>query len=135
MDEYKTQHLEFIQNNIARMNTNSFHIKGLEISVVSTFYAIYASTSNDYLIFFGIIPTFLFWLLDTYYSLLERKFRGIYDVVAGIKEDVVIKPYEMPLHLFNEGKYSFWATFWSKTIAWFYGMIALPLLLIGLLLK
>ncbi len=131
MDEYKAQHLEFIQNNIARMNTNSFHIKGIEITVISAFFAIYASTSNDYFIFWGIVPTLLLWFLDTYYSLLERKFRGIYDAVAGIKEDVVIKPYEMPLHLFNAGKYCFWATFWSKTVACFYGIIAFSLLLIG----
>jgi len=34
------QHLEFIQNVITRMNTNSFQIKGMAITIVSALIAI-----------------------------------------------------------------------------------------------
>ena len=63
MEEEKRQHLEFIQNVITRMNTNSFQIKGLAITIVTALMAIYASTKNVAFIFLGIPPTFLFWFL------------------------------------------------------------------------
>ena len=65
--EEKRQQLEFIQNIITRMNTNSFPIKGIAITIVSALLAIYASTQNVFFIFLGIFPTLLFWFLDSYY--------------------------------------------------------------------
>jgi hypothetical protein len=135
MEEEKRQHLEFIQNVITRMNTNSFQIKGMAVTIVSALIAIYASTSNVIFVFLGIAPTVLFWFLDSYYLQQERKFRGIYNNVAGLKNDVEIKPYEMPIQKFQDGQYSFYKVFYSKTIAWLYGTIILLLLLGGLILK
>jgi len=103
MKEEERQHLEFIQNVITRMNTNSFQIKGMAITIVSALIAIYASTTNTAFIFLGIVPTLLFWFLDTYYLQQERKFRGVYNNVAGLKSDVEIKLYEMPIQKFQGG--------------------------------
>jgi hypothetical protein len=100
MEEEKRQHLEFIQNVITRMNTNSFQIKGMAVTIVSALIAIYASTGNTAFIFLGIAPTVLFWFLDSYYLQQERKFRGVYNNVARLKNDVEIKPYEMPIQKF-----------------------------------
>ncbi|MDR0613447.1 MAG: hypothetical protein LBG45_08250 [Dysgonamonadaceae bacterium] len=131
----KRQHLEFIQNVITRMNTNSFQIKGMVITIVSALIAIYASTSNIIFVFLGIAPTLVFWFLDSYYLQQERKFRGIYNNVARLKNDVEIKPYEMPIQKFHGGQYGFWKVFFSKTIAWLYGTIVFLLLLVGVILK
>lgn len=135
MEEEKRQHLEFIQNVITRMNTNSFQIKGMAITIVSALIAIYASTSNVSFIFLGIAPTLLFWFLDSYYLQQERKFRGVYNNVAGLKSDVDIKLYEMPIQKFQEGQYCFSNVFFSKTIVWLYGIIVFILLLGGLIVK
>ena len=72
MNEEKRQHLEFIQNIIARMNANSFQIKGMTITIVSALMAIYAASENISFIFIGIFPTLLFWFLDSYYLQQER---------------------------------------------------------------
>ena len=48
MQPEQIKHLEFIQNVITRMNTNSFQIKGWSIVIVSALMAIYASTQNNY---------------------------------------------------------------------------------------
>ena len=117
MDDAKKQHLEFIQNVITRMNTNSFQIKGMAITIVSALLAIYASTANVLFVFLSITPTLLFWFLDTYYLQQERKFRGVYNNVCELKNDVEIKPYEMPIQKFVGGQYCFCKVFWSKTIA------------------
>lgn len=135
MEEEKRQHLEFIQNVITRMNTNSFQIKGMAITIVSALIAIYASNSNIAFIFLGIAPTILFWFLDSYYLQQERKFRGVYNNVAGLKSDVEIKLYEMPIHKFQGGQYCFCKVFFSKTIACLYGTIVFLLLIGGLILK
>jgi hypothetical protein len=49
--EEKRQHLEFIQNIITRMNTNSFQIKGMTVTIVTALIAIYASTTNPVFVF------------------------------------------------------------------------------------
>ncbi|MDR0560014.1 MAG: hypothetical protein LBG92_07565 [Prevotellaceae bacterium] len=135
MENEKRQHLEFIQNVITRMNTNSFQIKGMAVTIVSALLAIYVSTSNSAFVFLGIVPTILFWFLDSYYLQQERKFRGVYNNVAGLKNDVEIKPYEMPIQKFQGEQYCFCKVFFSKTIAWLYGSIIFLLLIAGLILK
>jgi hypothetical protein len=131
----KIKHLEFIQNIITRMNTNSFQIKGMAITIVSALLAIYATTTNIAYVFLGIIPTILFWFLDSYYLQQERKFRGVYNNIVGLKNDIEIKPFEMPIQKFKGKQYCFCKVFFSKTLAWLYGIVVLFLLLGGLILK
>ena len=132
MNPDKIKHLEFIQAIITRMNSNSFQLKGWAITIVSALLALYASSSNVIYIFIAIIPTILFWFLDAYYLQQERKFRGIYkDVVTGN----IIPDFEMPIQNYTGGKYGFSRVFWSKTIAWLYGIIALGLFIGGLILQ
>ncbi|MFK5969365.1 MAG: hypothetical protein QM487_04490 [Candidatus Marithrix sp.] len=137
MEEEKRQHLEFIQNVITRMNTNSFQIKGLSITIVTALMAIYASTQNVVFIFLGIPPTLLFWFLDSYYLQQERKFRGVYNDVTGLKDKIKVKPYEMPIQKYNkeiDKQFSFWNVFLSQTIKWLYLSVVIFLFLIGVLL-
>lgn len=74
MSSEKMKHLEFIQNVITRMNTNSFQIKGWSVVIVSALLAIYASTKNNHFFLVAVFPTFIFWFLDAYYLNQERKF-------------------------------------------------------------
>ena len=82
--ENKIKHLEFIQTVITRMNQNSFQIKGWMITIVSALLALYASSGKQIYILVAIVPTVIFWFLDTYYLQQERKFRGVYNDVAGL---------------------------------------------------
>lgn len=121
MSEDKLKHLEFIQNVITRMNTNSFHIRGWTVTIVSAILVIYASTKNCYFVLIGIFPTLLFWFLDTYYLTQERKFRGLYNDVAEISDNPKqIKLFAMRPDLYTKGEYSYWNVFWSTTIWIFY---------------
>jgi cytochrome b subunit of formate dehydrogenase len=134
MEDEKRQHLEFIQGVITRMNTNSFQIKGMAVTVVSALLAIYVNTTNVAFIFLSISSTVLFWFLDSYYLQQERKFREIYNNVAGIKDSVAIKLYEMPIQKFQGGQYCFCRVFFSRTIVWLYGIMVVLLLVSGLIL-
>ncbi|MBA2852986.1 hypothetical protein HNP89_000943 [Methanococcus maripaludis] len=131
MDEEKLKHMEFIQNIITRMNSNSFQIKGWCITIVSAVLALYASTQKAQFILIGIFPTVLFWFLDSYYLTQERKFRGLYNEIAGITESKNdIKLFEMRPDLYCGGKYCFWSVFFSKTIFWLY--LSVIAILLGL---
>ncbi len=117
MEPDKLKHLEFIQNVITRMNTNSFQIKGWAVTLVSATLALYASTKNDCFILVGVFPSLIFWFLDAYYLTQERKFRGLYNDVAGVSEKPLdLKPFAMRPDLYVGGKYRYWNVFWSTTI-------------------
>lgn len=124
------KHLEFIQNVITRMNTNSFQIKGWSIVILSALLAIFASTKNNYFFLAAAFPTLMFWFLDAYYLNQERKFRGLYDDVAGVSENSIdIKLFSMRPDLYVGGKYSYWSAFFSITILKMY--LAMIVSLIG----
>ncbi len=138
MEKDKIKHLEFIQNAINRMNTNSFQLKGWMITIVSALIAIYVSNRNVYFVFTAILPVLLFWFLDAYYLQQERKLRGIYDDVANLSSEndkKEVKLFEMPLKKYTGGKYCFFNVFKSKTIAPLYGIMSLILLIGGLILS
>jgi hypothetical protein len=138
MEEEKRQHLEFIQDVITRMNTNCSQAKAIAITVVSALLAIYASTQNIMFILLGIAPTILFWFLDAYYLQLERKFRGIYEDVAGLEKRVEVRLYEMPIEKYTRTlhkKFSYWNVFSSKTVLGLYLTLVLFLVIIACVLK
>ncbi len=127
MSPEKVKHLEFIQNVVTRMNTNSFQVKGWSIVIVSALMAIYASTQNNCFFLTSIFPALIFWFLDAYYLNQERKFRGLYNDVAGVTDKPKeIKLFAMRPDLYIGGKYSYWNTFFSITIS----MLYLPIIII-----
>ena len=126
MSEKQIKHLEFIQNVITRMNANSFQIKGWTIAIVAALLAIFASTKNEYFVLVSLFPIIVFWFLDSYYLMQERKFRGLYNDVTGVSEDPkTIKLFEMRPDLYIGGQYSFFNVFTSKTIFRMYFPMAL----------
>ena len=124
MEPDRVKHLEFLQTNIARMNQCSFQMKRWPIRIVSALLAVYAATINDLgegnkaFLIVAVFPTIIFWFLDSYYLTQERKFRGIYNDVAGINKDnpQLVEIYDMPLGKYKGGKYSFIRVMFSKTI-------------------
>jgi len=95
MNEQQIKHLEFIQNVITRLNGNSFNIKGWAITIVAAVLALFASTGKEDFILIGVFTSLLFWLMDGYCLRQERRFRGLYNDVAGIcKNPMSFKPFE-----------------------------------------
>lgn len=144
MNEHNIKHLEFIQSNIARMNQNSFQMKGWSITIISALLAIFAASfdksgsGNVGFLFVAIVPTFIFWVLDSYYLQQERKFRGMYNDVAKLTEEyerIEIKEFEMPLRRYIGHKYNFFCVMWSRTEWPLYCLMIVGLVIAGLILK
>ena len=130
MKEERLKHLEFIQNVITRHNSNSFQLKGLCVTIVAAILAVYASNNQNEFLLVGIAPTLLFWFLDAYYLQQERKFRGLYNDVAGLSSNPKeLKDFEIRPDLYTGGKYNYLKVLFSKTIFSLYLPIIIGLIL------
>lgn len=132
MEQDKIKHLEFIQNIINRMNSNSFQIKEWMITIISALLALYVSSDNVTYVFVAIAPTLVFWFLDSYYLQQERKFRGLYADVINPEES--IPSFSMDISKYVDGHYKFSENLFSKTTASLYLIISSILFVGGLLL-
>ena len=81
----KTEHLNMIQNVITRMANHSLQIKCWAIAITTAF----AALSSNWVVFFASAPIVLFWILDTYYLSMERRFRELYDEVRAKEESEI----------------------------------------------
>lgn len=137
MEEDKVKHLEFVQNNIARMNQCSVQMKGWAITLITALLAVYAATigsngvGKNWIIFIGIAPTILFWILDSYYLCQERKFRALYNDIATNPD---IEPYLMPLNKYRGRKFNIFYIMLSITELPLYLIMTVGLTLAGVLL-
>lgn len=121
MEEDRRKYLEFIQNIITRMNSNSFMIKGWTITIVSALLVLFATIKVDSLYIITILPIILFWVLDAYYLQMERKFRSLYNNVIQNHASIVL--YSMNIEeisINNDSKNKYWSSFRSRTIWPFY---------------
>lgn len=71
------QYLQMMQDNIARMASNSANCKSWLMALISALFAIGASIDAlQGWIFFTVVPVIMFWWLDAYYLKLERGMRN-----------------------------------------------------------
>jgi len=112
MHEEKLKHLEFIQNVITRMNTNSFLIRGWMITLVSALFALAAKDADSRYVIVTYIAIPVFWGLDAFYLSQERQYRDLYDDVRR-KEST---DFSMDASLYNIGKNTWSRTVFSKTM-------------------
>lgn len=82
----KVKHLELIQGIITRMSSNSFKLKGWAVTLIAGIFALSAKDSKYIFFLISYVPLILFWILDTYYVQLERKYRNLYDKVRQLEE-------------------------------------------------
>jgi len=133
-NDNKLKYLEFIQNIITRMNTNSFQIKGMSVTITS---ALLALTANDFNILYAAIVyfvLFIFWGLDAYYLSQEKGYRKLYNRAKDTEEQKV----NFDLKLKTEdisGNNSWCYTLSNKTIIWLYSLQAIIALVLILIFK
>ena len=127
MSDDENLYLQFLQNNIARMNSNSAQAKGWCIAIVAALLAIFSETKNELFILICIIPIVLFCILDTLYLQQEHKFVEMYNNYVKNKEN---KPnvYEMSMTKYCCGIKGFCSAFKSWSVV----LVYIPLLIVVL---
>ncbi|MCK9574095.1 MAG: hypothetical protein M0R20_06880 [Candidatus Omnitrophica bacterium] len=124
----KIKHLEFIQNVITRMNSNSFIIKGWTITIFSALLAFFVKCAEIKYLFVIFFPIFMFWWLDSFYLSQERKYRKLYDEICARNEQQI--DFSMDASKFNDCFCSIKCASRSKTLEVFYGAQLLVLLML-----
>jgi hypothetical protein len=121
MNEKKLKHLEFIQNVITRMNTNSFLLKGWSVTLVAALFAFAAKDTNINYVLITYISTPVFWLLDGFYLSQERQYRRLYNNVK-LKDEANID-FDMNASPYKNGKNCWISSTFSTTLLLFYGFL------------
>lgn len=130
----KLKHLEFIQNVITRMNSNSFLIKGWTITLVSALFALAAKDANVNYVLVSYIVIPVFWVLDGFYISRERQYRDLYKDVS-IKDENTID-FSMDASSYCRGDRTWLFGIFSKTLIPFYGIsVATTLFVMFLITK
>lgn len=101
MADNKLKHLEFIQNTIVRMSTNSFIIRGWAITIITTLFALSSKETNSHYAYLTYFVTPLFWYLNGFFLSQERKYRKLYDKVRVLKEDNI--DFSMDASIYKNG--------------------------------
>ena len=142
-------YLQFLQNNIARMNSNSAQAKGWCIAIVAALLAIFSETKNELFVWIclipvvlfcildahelrlhvGLIPVVLFCILDTLYLQQEHKFVAMYNDYVDNKAG---KPqvYKMPMNAYEKGLCGFMKALVSWSVIIPYGLLLTAIVVI-----
>lgn len=136
LKEYMFKEIEIIQNIIKRMTLNSFVIKGWAITLIVV--SLLLKDSDKYKIWITFIPLLFFWFLDAYFLRQEKLYRKLYDwvVINRLKTDEYLL--DMKAYRFKNEVQSIPRIMFSITLGWFYGSIAILVIiyiLISLILK
>ena len=127
----RLKHLEFIQNVITRMNTNSFLIRGWMITLVSALFALAAKDADSQFVLVTYIAIPAFWILDGFYLSQERRYRALYDHVR-LAEQV---DFSMDASPYNSGKNTWLSAIFSPTMLALYPLVILITLLVMLWMR
>ena len=87
MEDDRKTYLQMIQSTIERMSTTSAIFKGFCATIVTGITAISFQEINKWVLVLAFLPLGCFCALDTYYFILEKKYRIIYELIrTGQKE-------------------------------------------------
>lgn len=131
MTDTKMKYLEMVQGIINRMANNSFALKGWCVTIIAGIFSLNydkISSAIYILIYYTII---IFWILDSYYLQLERRYRILYN--NRLKEDNENFSMQMPLPNI-EDKTTFQQALFSVTEIGFYIMLAVIISIVFLVM-
>lgn len=88
--ENKYKHMDYVQSAISRMASNSFHIKGWNVTIIAAIVALSFKESDWRIYACALALNFVFWFLDAYYLRQEKLFREFYNQISKIDDDEAV---------------------------------------------
>lgn len=88
--ENKYKHMDYIQSAISRMASNSFYLKGWNVTIIAAIVALSFKESDWRIYACALVLNVVFWFLDAYYLKQERLFRELYHKVSKISDDNLV---------------------------------------------
>lgn len=114
------KHMEMIQDVINRMASNSFTLKGWAVTLVAGIFALASKDADKMFFLVTYIPIIIFWGLDTYYLLQERRYRALFEKVRNMEEDAIDFSMNASLPEFRTGNNKYLYCLSSTTEILFY---------------
>jgi len=131
LKEYMLKEIEIIQDIIKRMAFNSFMIKGWAITLVVVTLLL---KGTRFQVLIAFIPLLVFWFLDAYFLWQERMYRKLYDWIISNRLKTDEHLFDMNAYRFKDNIQSKFRIMFSITLGWFYGSIAVLVIIYGLIL-
>jgi hypothetical protein len=129
--EYMFKEIDIIQDIIKRMAFNSFLIKGWAVTLVVVALLLKGIESQVWIAF---IPLLVFWFLDAYFLWQERMYRKLYEWVINNRLKTSDYLLDMNAYRFKSEVQSRLRIMFSITLGWFYGSIAILILIYSVFL-
>jgi len=132
LKEYMLKEIDIIQDIIKRMAFNSFMIKGWAITLVVL--TLLLKGTEKYQVWLAFIPLLVFWFLDAYFLWQERMYRKLYEWVINNRLKTEEYLFDMNAYRFKNEVQSMPRIMFSITLGWFYGSIAILVIIYTLIL-
>ena len=133
LKEYMLKEIDIIQDIIKRMAFNSFMIKGWAITLVVL--TLLLKGTEKYQVWLAFIPLLVFWFLDAYFLWQERMYRKLYEWVINNRLETEEYLFDMNAYRFKNEVQSKPRIMFSITLGWFYGSIAILVIIYTLRLS
>jgi len=127
----KLKHLEFTQNVINRLSTNSFLLKGWSVVLVSALFVLSSRDSDQSFIFLAYIPSVAFWGLDGYFLWQERVYRELYNRIRTKGPDDI--DFDMDTRNVGNDVSGWLSATLSKTLIPFHGVLLVAIVAVSVL--
>ena len=121
MTENKLKHLEFIQNVVNRLSTNSFLLKGWTVVLVGSLFVLSDQKDGAGFVYLAFLPALVFWGLDGYFLWQERVYRELYNRVRAKEADAI--DFDMDTRDVTNDVSGWVHAIFSKTLVPFHGVM------------
>ena len=132
LKEYMLKEIDIIQDIIKRMAFNSFMIKGWAITLVVV--TLLLKGTEKHQVWIAFIPLVVFWFLDAYFLRQERMYRKLYKWVINNRLKTEEYLFDMNTRRFEKEVQSIPRIMFSITLGWFYGPMAILVIIYALML-
>lgn len=130
--EKKQAHLELIQGVVNRLATNSFHLKGWSVVLVSALFALAAGSNKSIFAYIACFPAIALWVLDGYFLWQERLYRALFDHVRQLEDTDI--DFSMDTSVVKTRVGSWRNVVFTTTLLLFYGIVVVSIFAIVLVL-
>ena len=122
--ESQIAHMSMIQGVVTRLETNSFTLKALAMTLATAVLAFTGSVKNPNWVYplAGCFPVVVFWLMDAKYLQLGRLFRRLYNAVRAGE---ITDHFSMNITPFRKTEQTIFRIAFSWSVIWFYLSIIL----------
>ncbi|KAF5437539.1 hypothetical protein C5S35_03545 [Candidatus Methanophagaceae archaeon] len=131
LKEYMLKEIEIIQDIIKRLDSHQFMLKGWAITLVVVTLLL---KGNENQVLIAFIPLLVFWFLDAHFLRIERMYRKMYEWIISNRLKTNEHLLDMDAYRFEEEVESTPQVMVSITLRWFYGSIAVLIIIYALLL-